>query len=111
MPLENWLRSAQGSLLDVESAADYLKHWNEDLYSDGTFRQSDPLDSLQWPFDDQALRSCLLQLPCHKALTPECAPAPIWKTLRHLIAVKLNELGIVCQNHNQVPREMPIWFS
>ena len=99
------LRSEQGALLDVESAADYLQKWNEDLYSDDTFKQRDPLDSLHWPFNDQTIRNCLQQLPCHKALTPECAPAPVWKALRHMMAVKLNELGIACQTHNQVPRE------
>ena len=99
------LRSAQGALLDVESAADYLQQWNEDLYSDVHSKKCEPLDSMHWPFDDHTIRNCLQQLPCHKALTPDCAPAPVWKALRHLMAVKLNELGTVCQNHNQVPHE------
>ncbi len=86
------IRNSDGHLPDTESAADYLQQWYEALYSDPTKEAPVETANLSWPFDERTLATCFMQLQCRKAVTPQCAPSMVWRTLKSLFAGKLQNL-------------------
>ena len=99
------IRNFDGHLLHTESAADYLQQWYEALYSDPTNEAPVETANLSWPFDERTLANCFMQLQCRKAVTPQCAPSMVWRTLKSLFADKLQNLWVACAQCNQVPIE------
>lgn len=61
-------------------------------------------DQLFWPFQEHELHQSFLHLPARKAVSPH-APAPVWRTLRHLISKKLTEFGQHCVTQDALPLE------
>ena len=70
------VRSQTGDLLTPEQEADEIQSWFANLYK-GQSLTSETQHTL-WPFTSTELRIGLAQLPLHKALSPEYAPAPFW---------------------------------
>ena len=57
------------------------------------------------PFDEWELCQSFLHLPAHKAVSPHFAPAPLWRSIRQVMAGKLQELGPHCVQQSALPRE------
>ena len=74
------------------------------MYSDQQISAFEPTQ-LQWPFEEDELSHNFLQLPAHKAVSPHYAPAPLWRSIRHVMAGKLQELGYHCITQDAVPQE------
>ena len=98
------LRGSQGHLLGPDEAADHLRDWYKAMYSDTQPHTYEP-DHLHWPFEEWELSQSFLHLPVHKAVSPHYAPAPLWRTIRQMMAGKLQELGQHCVTSNALPRE------
>ena len=98
------LRGSQGHLLGPDEAADHLGDWYQAMYSDTQPHTYEP-DHLHWPFEEWELSQSFLHLPVHKAVSPHYAPAPLWRTIRQMMAGKLQELGQHCVTSNALPRE------
>ena len=100
------LRSQQGHLLGVDEAADELCRWFQAMYSDPT--QSSPPSlpvPMVWPFRLEEIRKSFKQLSVFKAVAPHYAPAPYWRQLEHVVAVKLQEYGELCAARDCWPEE------
>ena len=100
------LRSQQGHLLGVDEAADELCRWFQAMYSDHT-QNSQPSQHvpMTWPFSLAEIRKSLKQLSVFKAVAPHYAPAPYWRQLEHVVAVKLQEYGQLCAARGWWPEE------
>ena len=98
------LRGPNGNLLGPEEAADHLRDWYHAMYSDQQISAFEPTQ-LHWPFEEDELSHNFLQLPAHKAVSPHYAPAPLWRSIRHVMAGKLQELGYHCITQDAVPQE------
>ena len=79
-----------------------MQRWFYDLYSD----QTDPLATqpFYWPFSPDELCDGLQHLPLVKALSPEFAPAPFWKTASRPIAEYLDEFLHTCSQTSSLPQ-------
>ena len=98
------LRGSQGHLLGPDEAADHLRDWYQAMYSDTQPHTYEP-DHLHWPFEEWELSQSFLHLPVHKAVSPHYAPAPLWRTIRQMMAGKLQEHGQHCATSKALPRE------
>ena len=95
------LRSSAGDLLGPAAAADALCDWYRELYSatDANFQ----VQQFSWPFTVNDMCTGFQSLPLFKALSPDCAPAPIWHAAASSAAEYLQPYLESCSSHGNLP--------